>query len=85
MNYQLPPDVTEAIQRYVERGEYSSPADVLRDALQALDERISVDLVDPIVVEGIRRGLADMKAGHFIRLEDFDAEFRARHGLPSNG
>ena len=36
---------------------------------------------DAKVVEGIRLGLEDMKAGRTISLEDFKAHVRAKHGI----
>lgn len=82
MGYQLPADVESAIQKQLETGDYSTPEEVLRDALRALDERRCVILEeDPLVVDGIRRGLADMKAGRSTLLEDFDRQFRAKHGI----
>ena len=33
---------------------------------------------------GISRGLADVQAGRTKPLEEFEREFRARHGIPSH-
>jgi len=83
MSYQFPPDVEKAIQARIQSGEYPSEDDVLREALKALDDRQYVVLEeDPIVVDGIRRGLADMKAGRSHTVEDFDRDFRAEHNIP---
>lgn len=42
--------------------------------LDHLDEREAL--------EGIKRGLADVAAGRVTRLEDFEKEFRKKHGIP---
>ena len=34
-------------------------------------------------LEGIRRGLEDVKAGRVTPLREFETQFRAEHGLPS--
>ena len=85
MGYQFPPDVEKAIQERLQSGEYPTEDDVLRDALRALDERQFVVIEeDPVVVEGIRRGLADMKAGRSQPVEDFDKEIRVKHNIPDD-
>jgi Arc/MetJ-type ribon-helix-helix transcriptional regulator len=85
MAYQFPPDVEELVKKQMVSGAYSSEDDLLRDALRALNEQKgSVTEEDPEVVEGIRRGLEDMKAGRSQPLAQFDAEFRTRHNIPRN-
>lgn len=85
MGYPFPPDIEKAIRRKLESGVYPSEDEVLREALKALDEReYAVSEEDPVAIDGIRRGLADMKAGRSQRLEDFDKEFRAKHNIPSD-
>lgn len=82
MVYEFPPDLAKAVREQMAAGEYSSEDDLLRDALQALEERkIGAGVEDPIVVEGIRRGLADMNAGRSQSFEEFDAAFRARRPI----
>lgn len=64
-------------------GNYGSEDDVLRDALRALyEQRRAVLEEDRTVVEGIRRGLADMQAGRSRPFEELDAEFRAKRNIP---
>lgn len=85
MNLHFPPDVAEAIEARLASGEYASEVDVVRDALKALSDRQHVVTEeDPVVVEGVRRGLADVAAGHMQSLEQFDLEFRQRHGIPAD-
>jgi Arc/MetJ-type ribon-helix-helix transcriptional regulator len=86
MSYQFPPDVEKAVQKWLRSGEYSSEDDILRDALKALDERQGALFEeDPVVTEGIQRGLADMVAGRSQSVEDFDQKFRAKHNIPNDG
>jgi Arc/MetJ-type ribon-helix-helix transcriptional regulator len=83
MSYQFASDVQKLVEQQMSAGNYSSEDDLLRDALRALDEqRQSLVEEDPIVIEGIRRGLADMEAGRGQPFEAFDAEFRAKHNIP---
>ena len=86
MPYQFPPDVEKLVKQQMVNGEYRSEDDLLRDALQALDSQRNVIIdADPVVVDGIRRGLDDLKSGRFQPLGEFDAEFRARHGISDGG
>lgn len=39
MTYQLPPEIDQRIQSQIALGIYKTPADVLKDALDALDQR----------------------------------------------
>jgi hypothetical protein len=85
MFYEFPPDVEKLIHQQMATGLYRTQDDVLRDALLALGaQNEAVVPEDPIVVEGIRRGLADMKAGRGGTLAEFDAEFRAKHNIPKD-
>jgi Arc/MetJ-type ribon-helix-helix transcriptional regulator len=82
MPYQFPPDVEKLVKQQMVTGAYSSEDDLLRDALHALDsQRNAIIDADPMVIDGIRRGLDDLKSGRFQPLDEFDAEFRARHGI----
>ena len=82
MAYNFPPDVETLVKQQMHIGAYQSEDDLLRDALHALDEqRNAVVDEDAVVVDGIRRGLADLKGGRSMPLEQFDAEFRARHKI----
>lgn len=86
MNYQFPSDVQRLVEQQMSAGNYNSEDDLLRDALRALDEhRQSIVEKDPVVIEGIRRGLADMAAGRGRPFAEFDAEFRAKHNIPKDG
>ena len=85
MTYPFPPDVQKALDNYVAAGTYSNQDDVLRDALRALqDQRSGLDEDDPVVIEGIRRGLEEVSQGLCRPFEEFDAELRAKHKLDRN-
>ena len=85
MRYEFPADVQQRVLEQMSTGNYSSEDELLRDALRALEEeRQAIIEEDPIVIEGIRRGLADMEAGRCRPLAEFDAEFRAKHNIPKD-
>lgn len=85
MSYRFPPDVEKVVRERMQSGEYSCEDDLLREAFKAMDDRTFVVAEeDPVVAEGVRRGLADRKAGRSQRLEEFDAEFRASRGISEN-
>ncbi len=76
MNVDLSPDVWNEIQRRLASGSYSSPDEVLRDALAALRCREQE-------VFAIQQGVDDMEAGRVLPLRECDREFRRRNGLPA--
>lgn len=64
------------------RGRYISEDELLRDALRALqDQDRAVGVEDPVVVEGIRRGLDQMDQGLGRPFNEFDAEFKAERKI----
>jgi Arc/MetJ-type ribon-helix-helix transcriptional regulator len=83
MSYQFPPDVEKLAKNLMATGNYQSEDDLLRDALTTLQESHHlVSEEDPLVVEGIRRGLDEMKRGLGRPFEEFDQEFRTKHNIP---
>jgi predicted transcriptional regulator len=76
MTYQLPPDLDQRVQSQIALGIYQTPAELLNDALDAL-ERQNSDL------EAIRRGIEDEKAGRLTPLHQFDQRIRAEFGFTS--
>jgi putative addiction module CopG family antidote len=76
MSVDLAPDVWNEIQRQLATGSYSSPDEVLREALAALRFR-------ELEVAAIQEGIDDMEAGRVTSLHEFDREFRRRNGLPA--
>ncbi len=53
---------------------------VVQDA--ASYQRLLDQLDELQALEGIKRGLADVKAGRVTSVEDFEKEFRKGHGIP---
>jgi plasmid stabilization system protein ParE/Arc/MetJ-type ribon-helix-helix transcriptional regulator len=74
MTYQLPPDLDQRVQSQIALGIYNSPAEVLNDALNALDER-------NIERRAIQEGIDAWRAGDVQDFDQFDAEFRATNGI----
>jgi Arc/MetJ-type ribon-helix-helix transcriptional regulator len=74
MTYQLPPDIDLRVQSQLALGLYRTPADVLTEALNALDERNRER-------QAIQAGIDAWRAGDTQGLDEFDAEFRAAHGI----
>jgi predicted transcriptional regulator len=78
MTYQLPPDLDQRVQSQIALGIYHTPAEVLNDALDAL-ERQNSDLA------AIRRGFEDEKAGRMHPLADFDRDMRKEYDTSQRG
>jgi Arc/MetJ-type ribon-helix-helix transcriptional regulator len=74
MKLELSEDVQQSIQRHVESGGYSSPEDVVRAAIDQLDEYEDT-------VSDIRQSFDDERAGRIHSLKDVDAELRKKHGF----
>ena len=76
MSVDLAPDIWKEIQRQLASGTYTSPDEVLRDALAALRSRED----DAIAIQ---EGIDDMEAGRVRPIREFDREFRHHNGLPA--
>jgi Arc/MetJ-type ribon-helix-helix transcriptional regulator len=74
MTYQLPPDIDERIQSQIALGIFSTPAEVLTSALDALDQ-IHEER------RAIQEGINAWRAGDTQDLDQFDAEFRSANGI----
>ncbi len=70
----LTPELERLVEEKLSSGKYESQEDVLRAALQALDEHEEI-------VAGIQEGYDDLQAGRFKTLEEADAEFRSKHDI----
>lgn len=82
MSYAFPPDLAELVDRQMKLGGYQSQDEVLRAAMYALEEnKLDIAEPDPLVVAAIERSVQQLKAGLGRTFEDFDAEFRAQHGI----
>jgi len=77
MTCQLPPEIDQRVQSQLSLGIYQTPADVLNDALDALDQR-NEDLAS------IERGIADEQAGRVTPLHEFDQDIRSQYGFTSH-
>jgi hypothetical protein len=77
----IPTDVQSLIEQELALGSYAGPEDVLRKALEALRSERESFSDDADTLAGIRRGLADSASGRYKTLDDFDRDFRQRHGL----
>jgi hypothetical protein len=78
MSYQLPPEIDQRVQAHLTLGIYATPAQVLSDALDALDERNDD-------IASIERGIEDERSGRMKSLAEFDREMRAQFGSVSRG
>jgi Arc/MetJ-type ribon-helix-helix transcriptional regulator len=76
MSIDIAPDVMNSIQRQLATGAYSSPDQLLREALAALESRDAEMLA-------IQQGIDDMEAHRVMPLRDFDRDFRRRNNLPA--
>jgi putative addiction module CopG family antidote len=77
MSVDFSPDVWHEIQRQIASGCYSSPDEVLRNALAALRSRDEE-------FAAIQEGIDDMEAGRVRSIHEFDREFRRRNGLSTS-
>lgn len=73
MNHEFPPDLERQLQEQMAAGHYVSETDLLRDALQALQEQ-NAD------VAAIRAGLDDLDHGRVRPLDEVASEIRQRNG-----
>ncbi len=73
------PERLAQLQEYARR-RGKSPADALDDALGDYLEWERQDYQE--AVEGVRRGLEDVKAGRAVPADKFLDEFAQKHGLP---
>jgi Arc/MetJ-type ribon-helix-helix transcriptional regulator len=69
MTYQLPPEIDLRVQLQLSLGIYKTPAEVLNDALDALEQR-NEDFAS------IQRGIQDEAAGRITTLAEFRRDFR---------
>jgi Arc/MetJ-type ribon-helix-helix transcriptional regulator len=71
---ELPPDVEQQVKRLMQTGQYATEADLLRDALAALQRRDEE-------MAAVRAGVDDMEAGRVRPFEATDAEIRKQFGF----
>lgn len=68
----LPTDVQDRVNALLGTGRYSSEAELLREAVAALEEK-NLDL------SAIQKGINDMENGRYQPFSDFDGKFRERN------
>ena len=73
------PERLAQLQEYARR-RGKSPADALDDALGDYLEWERQDYLEAL--EGVRRGLEDVKAGRTVPADEFLDQFAQKHGLP---
>ena len=74
MTYQLPPDIDQRVQSQIALGIYRTPAEVLNDALDALDQRRK--LAESAAVDLRSRGMNESQAADLRqRLKPFAADW----------
>jgi predicted transcriptional regulator len=76
MTNQIPPEIHQRIQTHLALGIYATPAEVLSDALDALEQR-NEDIAS------IQRGIEDERAGRVQPLVEFARQMRSQFGSVS--
>lgn len=74
MNTQLPSDLEQFVEEKVRIGRFSSPNEAITEAVRLLRRHEEAEEAD--VLEGIRRGLEDVRAGRTERLDEAFADIR---------
>jgi len=80
MNTHLPPDLEQFVQAKVRSGRFSSPDEVITAAVRLLREQEAAE--EARVLDGIRQGLEDMRAGRTQPLAEAFADIRRDLNLP---
>ncbi len=75
MTISLTPELDRLLNQKLASGLYGSVEDVLKAALSALDNQEET-------MAAIAEGNEDFLAGRYRSLEEADAEFREKYGLP---
>jgi antitoxin ParD1/3/4 len=80
MNTRLPQDLEQFVQAQVRRGRFRSPDEAITEAVRLLRQREEAE--EARVLEGIRRGLDDMRSGRGRPAEEVFEEIRREFDLP---
>jgi len=80
MNAHLPADLEQFVQAKVRSGRFSSSDEVITAAVRLLREQEEAE--ESRVLEGIRQGLEDMRAGRTQPLAEAFADIRRDLNLP---
>jgi antitoxin ParD1/3/4 len=81
MNTHLPADVEQFIQAKVQSGRFTSSAEVLTAAVRLLRQQEEAE--EARVLEGIRQGLDDVRAGRTQPVAEAFADIRRELKLPN--
>jgi putative addiction module CopG family antidote len=80
MNTQLPADLEQFVQAQVRSGRFASTDEAITAAVRLL--RRQEEAEEARVLEGVRQGLEDMRAGRGRPAEEVFAEIRRELNLP---
>jgi putative addiction module CopG family antidote len=80
MNTHLPADLEQFVKAKVKSGRFASSDEAITEAVRLLREREEAE--EARVVEGIRQGLQDMRAGRGRPADDVFADIRREFNLP---
>jgi putative addiction module CopG family antidote len=80
MNTPLPADLEQFVQAKVQSGRFTSPEEVIAEAVRKFREQDEAEEVR--VLNGIKAGLEDMRAGRGRPAEDVLEEIRREFKLP---
>jgi putative addiction module CopG family antidote len=75
MTISLPPELDRVLNEKLASGKYGSVEELLTAAFRALDE-------EEETIAAIAEGNADFEAGRYQPIEEADAEFRQKYGIP---
>jgi putative addiction module CopG family antidote len=75
MTISLTPELDRVLKEKLASGRYGSVEEVLAAAFRALNE-------EEETIAAVLEGNADFEAGRYRSLEDSDAEFRKKYGIP---
>ena len=80
MSTHLPADLEQFVEAKVRSGRFASPDEVIAAGVRLLRQQEEAE--EARVLEGIRQGLDDMRAGRGRPAEEVFAEFRRELNLP---
>ena len=80
MNTHLPKDLEQFVQAKVRNGRFSSSDEAIAEAVRLLRQREETE--ETRVLEGIRQGLEDMRAGRGRPAEEAFEDIRREFNLP---
>jgi putative addiction module CopG family antidote len=82
MNTHLPADLEQFVQAKVRSGRFSSSDEAMATAVRLLRQQEEAE--EARVLDGIRQGLEDMRAGRGQPAEDVFADIRREFNLPAD-